>query len=225
MLSRDEIGQQIRRQRRARGMSLQDVAEVTGISASTLSKIENGIVELNYTRMIAISEGIGVNLTELITAEPTNREPAMVTARRSITRAGSGAVSKTRNYVYEYLNTDIAKKKMVPAIATLLPRTVEEYGTFAEHRGEEFVIVLEGEAELHTEHYEPVLLAKGDSFYIDSTMPHAMVSVSDEPARILFVCTHGIPEENKETPGRRKKQTRKKMHGARKRKEPSPQRG
>ncbi|MDB5492677.1 MAG: hypothetical protein JWP86_14, partial [Phenylobacterium sp.] len=32
-------------------MSLQDVSNRTGISVSTLSKIENNIIELSYTRM------------------------------------------------------------------------------------------------------------------------------------------------------------------------------
>jgi mannose-6-phosphate isomerase-like protein (cupin superfamily) len=117
-----------------------------------------------------------------------------VTARRSLTREGAGAVTETKNYVYEYLNTDISKKEMIPAVATVKPRSLEEYGEFSRHHGEEFVIILDGEVELHTEHYQPVRMAKGDSTYIDSTMPHAMISVSKEPARILFVCTHAIAE-------------------------------
>lgn len=178
-------------------MSLQDLSNRIGISVSTLSKIENNIIELSYTRMMAISEGLGINLTELVTVGDGVAAPTtpIVTARRSLTRAGSGAITETKNYVYEYLNTDISKKHMIPTIATVKPRTLADYGELARHRGEEFVIILDGEVELHTEHYEPVRLSKGDSVYIDSTMPHAMISVSKDLARILFVCTHAIPEE------------------------------
>lgn len=194
---KSKIGQQIRRHRRAKGLSLQDLSKRTGISISTLSKLENNLVELSYTRMIAISEGLGVNLTELVAvgqaAEPT---PPVVTARRSLTPVGAGAITEARNYTYEYLNTDISKKHMIPALAVVKPRSLAEYGAFARHRGEEFIIVLDGEVELHTEHYEPVRLRKGDSAYLDSTMPHAMISVSKELARILFVCTHAIAEES-----------------------------
>jgi transcriptional regulator with XRE-family HTH domain len=177
-------------------LSLQDISKRTGISISTLSKLENSHIELSYTRMMAISEGLGINLTELVAVgqavEPT---PPVVTARRSLTRVGAGAITETKNYIYEYLNTDISKKHMIPTLAVVKPRTLAEYGEFARHRGEEFVIILDGEVELHTEHYEPVRLGKGDSVYIDSTMPHAMISISKELARILFVCTHAIAEE------------------------------
>src|SRR5881397_2196228 len=37
-----ELGSAVRRRREQRGLSLRDVAEVTGVSASTLSRIENG---------------------------------------------------------------------------------------------------------------------------------------------------------------------------------------
>lgn len=191
----NDIGQQIRRHRRARRMSLQDVCDRTGISVSTLSKIENNIVELSYTRMIAISEAIGINLTELVDGSSAASTSPAVTARRSITKKGAGKATEAKNYVYEYLNTDISKKRMIPTVATVKPRTLEEYGEFAVHKGEEFVMVLEGEAELHTEYYEPVKLSEGDTIYIDSTMPHAMISTGDKLAKILFICTHEIPIE------------------------------
>lgn len=195
MRAQAEIGQQIRGHRRAQRLSLREISDHTGISVSTLSKIENNIVELSYTRMIAISEAIGINLTELVSGGQVPGEQPAVTARRSITKSGHGLVGDSKNYVYEYLNVDISKKRMIPTIATVKARSLAEYGELAVHRGEEFVTVLEGEVELHTEHYEPVRLLKGDSIYIDSTMPHAMISLSKELARILFVCTHAIAGE------------------------------
>lgn len=179
-------------------MSLQDVANLTGISVSTLSKIENSIVALSYTRMIAISEAIGINLTELVSGSQEREASPAVTARRSFTRVGDGVVTAAKNYNYEYLNTDISKKHMIPTVATVKSRSLEEYGELAVHRGEEFVIVLEGVAELHTEHYEPLRMEEGDSVYLDSTMPHAMITLSEKPAKILFVCTHAICKDGRE---------------------------
>lgn len=196
VLEQSQIGQQIKAQRRAHGMSLREISDRTGISVSTLSKIENDLVELSYTRMIAISEAIGINLTELVSGGRSSpAETAPVTARRSVTKSGEGLESDAKNYVYEYLNVDISRKSMIPSVATVKARTLEDYGELAQHKGEEFVIVLEGEVELHTQHYAPMKLSRGDSVYIDSTMPHAMISVSKELARILFVCTHAIPDE------------------------------
>ena len=39
-----ELGRAIRRKREDEGLSLRDVADETGVSASTLSRIENGTV-------------------------------------------------------------------------------------------------------------------------------------------------------------------------------------
>lgn len=193
--AKGEIGQQIRRRRRARRMSLQKMSEATGLSISTLSKIENDIVELSYTRMIAISEALGINLTELVSGGEIGNTPSVVTARRSITRVGEGSVTEDRNYLSKYMNTDISKKQMIPAIVTVKHRTLEEFGTMSKHTGEEFILVLSGEIELHSEHYNPVHLGPGESIYIDSTMPHAMISTGKELAQILSVCTHEIQKD------------------------------
>jgi len=191
MPAKDEIGQHIRHRRRAKRLSLQDMSNATGLSVSTLSKIENNIIELSYTRMIAISEALGTNLTELTNAD-VGSQPSVVTTRRSINRSGEGSIAEDANYVCKYLNTDISKKQMIPAIVTVKHRSVEEFGPMSQHTGEEFILVLKGEIELHTEFYSPVRLKEGDSLYIDSSMPHAMITVSKDASEILSVCTHEI---------------------------------
>jgi transcriptional regulator with XRE-family HTH domain len=194
--AKGEIGQHIRRRRRALRMSLQKMSEATGLSISTLSKTENDLVELSYTRMIAISEALGINLTELVAEGEVGTTPSVVTARRSITRVGEGSVTDDGNYQSEYLNTGISKKQMIPAVVTVKHRSLEEFGPMSRHTGEEFILVLSGTIELHTEHYNPVTLTQGESVYIDSTMPHAMISTSKDLAKILSVCTHAIPNQS-----------------------------
>lgn len=45
---------------------------------------------------------------------------------------------------------------------------MEEFGEFMRHPGEEFLYVIEGELELHTQCYAPVVLKAGESIYLDS---------------------------------------------------------
>ena len=170
------------------------MSELTGLSISTLSNIENNVIELSYTRMIALSEALGINLTELVTDGEVGNTPSVITARRSITRTGDGSLTVDDNYESNYLNTDISKKQMIPAVVTVKHRTLEEFGPMSKHKGEEFILVINGEIEFHSEHYNPVRLKQGDSIYIDSTMSHAMISVSRDLANVLSVCTHEIPE-------------------------------
>ena len=57
------------------------------------------------------------------------------------------------------------------------------------HPGEEYLYVLEGTLEFHTEIYAPVRLEKGDSVYFDSGIAHAYVAVGSKPCRVLSMCT------------------------------------
>jgi mannose-6-phosphate isomerase-like protein (cupin superfamily) len=88
---------------------------------------------------------------------------------------------------YELFATDLRQKRMVPMITTVNVRSPEEWGPLSRHDGEEWMYVLEGMIELHTEFYAPLVMKTGDSIYIDSGMGHAMVALSDDPARVLSV--------------------------------------
>jgi len=188
------IGNQIRRLRRARELNLQDLSDLTGMGISTLSKIENDIVDPTYVKMVTISEALGVNVSEILSGASARGNGNLPSARRSITRHGMGVVTSTQNYDCEYLNTELSKKQMIPVVATVKSKTLEEFGAFVPHQGEEIIYVLDGEIEVHTEHYEPIALKKGDSIYLDCMMGHGMISKGARPATVLFVCTHAIPD-------------------------------
>ncbi len=78
---------------------------------------------------------------------------------------------------------------MVPVIVEHHARTIDEFGPLVRHEGEEFVYVLEGAIEVHTEFYAPTTLHQGDSIYIDSTMAHAYLAKAEGPCRTLSVIT------------------------------------
>jgi mannose-6-phosphate isomerase-like protein (cupin superfamily) len=57
------------------------------------------------------------------------------------------------------------------------------------HPGEEVLYVLEGEIEVHTEHYTSVRLGPGDCVYLDSSMGHAFISTQKDEALVFWVST------------------------------------
>jgi uncharacterized cupin superfamily protein len=67
-------------------------------------------------------------------------------------------------------------------------RELEDITRWSSHEGEEFVYVLAGTIELHTELYAPALLKKGDSAYFDSSMAHAFLNRGRNDAEILSIC-------------------------------------
>lgn len=187
------LGQRVRRLRRAREWSLQELGQRCGLSTSTLSKLENNLVALTYDKIMRVSEALGVNISEML-VEPAAPDPTQaVTARRSLARQGDGDILFAQNYEYRYLNTDLSRKEMVPILVKVQARTLDEFGPLLRHAGEEFTFVVSGKVEVHTEYYGPTVLEAGEAIYIDSTMAHAYINLGAEPALILSVCTHGIP--------------------------------
>ena len=78
---------------------------------------------------------------------------------------------------------------MVPIMAEVRARTLEEFGPLLRHAGEEYFLVTHGRICVHTEFYAPEILEEGDGVYLDSTMGHAYLNAGDAPARGVCLCT------------------------------------
>lgn len=183
-------GAVLRSLRADRGWTLLELSQRTGLPVSTLSKVETGKMTLTYDKMVRIATGLNIDIGVLFAA-PEEQQPAAPTAprsgRRSITRAGEGHQIDTSNGLQTYPATDLLGKQLVPLFMEVRARSRDEFGPLLRHPGEEFVVVLQGVLELHTEFYAPARLEAGDSIYFDSSMAHGYVAATDEPCRILSV--------------------------------------
>jgi len=187
------LGRALRTIRGGLGVSLAEISARTGLAVSTLSKVENGQLSLTYDKLVQLSEGLEVDISAFFAKDPhpiENGSPAAppVTARRSITRPGEAMLIETPNYDYRYLCTDLSQKSMVPILITIRARSIVEFSQLSRHSGEEFLYVLRGPLEVHTEHYAPTRLETGDSMYMDSTMAHAFLAAGRRSALMLNVC-------------------------------------
>lgn len=207
-MSRQDLspGDHIRSVRKRLGLTLAEVGARTGLAVSTLSKLEKGNASLSYDKLMLLSKGLGVDMTELLIDSPGARAaPSGAGGRRVVQRAGEGQQVQTRSYGQTYLAVELLNKRFTPMLAEARARTMEEFkaefGDFIRHPGEEFSYVLEGEVEFHSELYAPVLLRAGDSIYFDSEMGHAYLKASDGPCRMVGTCAprqgvpDGIPEQ------------------------------
>jgi len=174
--------------RAQRQLTLRDLSQRTGISSSALSKIENGHLSPTYEKIVALANGLEVDVSELFTRVA---RPAP-TGRRSITHKGMGVHHVTPQYEYELLCPDVSDKEFVPLATRIRAHSVQEFPQLPKHDGEEFVYVVRGEVWLHSEFYEPVRLTRGDSCYFDSSMGHAFVSTSRQDAEVLWICSRNV---------------------------------
>ncbi len=182
--SADNLGQRVREIRQARGWRLADLAERTGLAVSTISKMERNEISLTYDRLMALAQGLGLDVGELFDADTEDFQRGTL----SVTRAGQAPLYETRNYAYEMPGADLAGKHMIPLLGTIKAHARSDFSEFISHPGEEFLMLLEGTLEVHISGRDTIRLAPGDSMYFDSGLGHMYISAGNRDARILVVC-------------------------------------
>jgi transcriptional regulator with XRE-family HTH domain len=190
-LNGSQIGARLKEIRRALDRTLAQVSEATGVSISNLSKIENNQISPSFDIMKRLCDGLGVSIEDFM--HPGAK--SVVSGRKTTTRRDEGDHFTSGQYDYRAHASEISRKAMVPLEIRVRARKVDEFDHWSQHRGEEFVYVLSGAIEIHTEHYAPFRLERGESGYFDSSMRHVYLSVSKEDARVLSVSHDpGSPE-------------------------------
>lgn len=178
------IGVNIRRYRTAEGLTLKQLAERSGVSIATISKIETGKISGGFETIYKIARGLGVLVTEIIIDEAGDEEGTVVH------RQDKSDVHKTGLYDYfpQAFRRTGALNPYVMVIHTAAPPELRDWSI---HDGEEVVMVLAGAIDLHQEDAAPLRLEAGDSACFDSGRRHCFVRASERPAKILSVSTRG----------------------------------
>ncbi len=174
------IGLRLHELRKENGWTLKEVAARTGISVGTLSKLENGKTDLNFSSVNKLAAGLGLRVTEL-----TNPSQS-VTGQRTVTKGSSGTLFETIDIDYEVLCSEISNSQQGYLRGIVKAREIDPSLPWHRHKGQEFIYVLKGTLELHSEHYAPTALKQGDSILFDSSMGHHYVSKGRGNAEILI---------------------------------------
>lgn len=183
------LGSLLRGLRSRNGWTLKEMSERTDIPVSTLSKVEHDRLTLTYDKLQQLSQKLNIRMSELF-ADPAAQNDTAVTARRSIGHMEDAVRVNTKNYDYYYLCPELRRKRMIPVYTRIRAKSVEEFGELVHHSGEEFIYILEGAVQVHTQFYDPIVLGAGESIYIDSNMGHAYVAAEGcDEAIVLAVCS------------------------------------
>jgi transcriptional regulator with XRE-family HTH domain len=176
-----ELGRNIRRIRKDRRLTLDDLAQLTGTSKGYLSAIENGKVAPSVASLVRISQALGVEVGTFFNTESAQQSFVIVRKgeRKAVRRGGA-----LRGLVYEFLAHPKANKIMEPFIIAVAP-TRSRYALF-EHPGQEFILVLEGILDFRYND-ERHLLRAGDAAYFDASAPHGARAYRRTPAKVLSV--------------------------------------
>ena len=178
----DQIGRRIQAIREQKGISLEQLSQLTGFDKEMLQQIETGEVCPQLGTVIKLSKALDSALERLISEEGhklyaiTRRDERKIISRTTTLRGNRAA------YTYMSLAPEVKGRHMEALIVEL-----EQIGDQARsvHAGEEFIYVLEGLVALHIgdEHFD---LKPGDSAYYLSTTEH-LLSAKGGKAKILAV--------------------------------------
>ena len=166
-----EVGPRLRRLRERRGVTLTALASRTGISKSTLSRLEHGERKPSLELLLPLSQAFNLPLDELVGA-PRVGDPRV----RSRPRTRNGRLV----YPLTEQSSGMAVWKVV-----IPPERERRLRT---HAGHEWLYVLSGEMRLILGEHDLTLQA-GEVAEFDTRLPHWFGPAGDEPVEILSV--HG----------------------------------
>jgi transcriptional regulator with XRE-family HTH domain len=176
------LGESVRLLRQRAGLSIQDVANRTGLSTGMISQLERALATPSVRTLRLLSVALDVPISyffEPRDAEEPQRYIVRKNDRRLLRLTASGVVKEAL--------TPARKGELELYELTLNPGG-SSGADFYRHTGEKAGYVLSGRLRLWLDH-EAHILEPGDSFCFPSTVPHMFDNPTQQVARVLWVTT------------------------------------
>ncbi len=182
----EEIGERVRRLRTDKGLTLEQMARLTGFEENFLSDIEASKVQPQLGAVIKLSKVLDSALGHLVSGKGDKLYSITRKDERKVVSRSTSQTGQKQVYLYKDLAPDV-KGRHMEALMVQLEENFE--GELSVHEGEEFIYVMNGVVSLDIadDHYD---LYAGDSAYYPSTTPHLIASKEGQ-ATILAVIYEG----------------------------------
>jgi transcriptional regulator with XRE-family HTH domain len=164
------VGPRLRALRQQRGTTLAGLSAVTGISVSTLSRLESGGRKPTLELLLALARAYQVPLDELAGVPPPG-DPRIRT--RPVRRNGRTLLPLTR------------RPGGIRAYKMLIPAG-EPDSPMQSHEGYEWMYVLSGRLRLRLGEHD-LVMRPGEAAEFDTRTPHWFGSPGPEPAELLIL--------------------------------------
>jgi transcriptional regulator with XRE-family HTH domain len=166
----DAVGPRLRALRQQQGVTLADLATTTGISVSTLSRLESGQRRPTLELLLPLARAYAVPLDELVGAPPIGDPRVHL---RPVTRHGMTMVPLS-----SHADGLQAYKLVIPPDRPWQPTDLKT------HDGYEWVYVLSGRLRMIVGQHD-LVLAPGEAAEFDTRVPHWFGSADDQPVEVL----------------------------------------
>jgi len=176
------ISDNLKRLRTQRRLTLQDLAEKTGLTKGYLSKVERSKKAPPYATLTKIAKALDIEVTSILSKDIHPLEDVRLYLSQQDKRPVIRKTDPFSEYDYEVLAEGKPGKNMEPFI---LHAPFEITRTYS-HEGEEFIYVMEGQLEFCYGE-DTYILNPGDNIYFDAIVPHVGKSLGGKKSRLLVV--------------------------------------
>ncbi len=183
------FGAEVRQLRKARQMTLAELADESGISVSHLSAIERGTVNASLGKIARLAGALAVPEEWFFNhrpgSGPMERSYVVRKNKRRNLSLLYGEPTERSGYIDQLLSSSIGGDFYM-GVSDYSPHSSQIVSPLFTRAGEMHGLVLEGEFELTLDD-EVIMLTSGDSFSFPGQIVHSARNISDEPARLLWV--------------------------------------
>jgi len=182
------VGSKIKSIRETNNLSIEEIAERSGLNADQIIAIENNETLPSLGPLIKIARALGVRLgTFMDDNDAIGPVVCRAKEREEETSISfsNGTVDARKHMEYHPMAKQKAGRHMEPFIVDIQPSEEKEF-TSSAHEGEEFIYVMQGEIEIDYGK-EKYLLKEGDSIYYDSIVKHHIHGAEGKAAKIMAV--------------------------------------
>ncbi len=174
----ETLGKRLRELRRQQGSSLRALADESGLSANTLSLIENGKTSPSVSTLQHISIALHIPITAFFECK-VEREPIV------FTQHGQRNRTKFLHGMLEELGSIAGRVGLQPLLIHFEPAS-ESGPQPLTNEGQEFFYCLAGQVN-YTVAGKVFTLEPGDSLYFSAKIPHSWCNPLEESSTVLIV--------------------------------------
>ena len=178
-----DLGGKVKNLRLKMGLTQNQLAERLNVTASYISQLERNLMSPSVDSLLKIMEELRVDPgTFLSSAKSVNRKFVQSkNQHQPISLPGF----REDQVKCQLLANKSENRRMLPMLITIQPNN-EISGHLFNHKGDEFIMILDGEMELDIEN-ETYILREGDSIYLDSAVPKAWRNNSGKQVQTIWI--------------------------------------
>jgi transcriptional regulator with XRE-family HTH domain len=181
-----QLGRKIRDLRLRRGLTVQQLAEATGLSKGFVSQVENGRTSPSLATLQDLAKSLETSVAYLVVEEDLVPYVVRRAERPNMSVHGNGARVEVLS-AQPRRNLELLQAELPAGMSTSDKRQF--------HHGEEIVLCMEGRVRVSCGDHI-VSLEVGDSCHFDGRVPHAIENVGETHARVFIALTPAAHDMN-----------------------------